>query len=291
MLKKTFITTATLAAILISINIVDAKADDSIDSTYMRVMYAFTQKNFTQESLSSRTDTMALDIGYKLSEFYDMTASAKDSLKYLLFSSERLKSISVITKQETAEKVLNTNKSLRINTINPNSYITFTTYKDRDKKNIYTIDKTYDLPAKSVFLIEEINPQQWEIESDTCRIMNYLCHKATTQFRGRKYEVYFAPEIPVNEGPWKLYGLPGVILAAKTTDGYFSFQAIGIQVLHDKSINIPDGMDSEICKNLKQYHQFVQSKAKKEQYLFENNGDITIVEKFSSRKVILMETE
>lgn len=291
MLKKTLIPTFTLSVLFISINFGNAKAEERIDKAFMRIMYAFTQKNYTQESLSSRTDTMALDIGFNLSEFYDVTAFAKDSLKYLLFSRERIKSVTLIKNQHIAENAINMNKTFRGNTITPNSYISFTIYKDRDNKNIYTFDKTSDFEKKSIFLNEEINPQQWDIESDTCRILDYLCHKATTQFRGRKYEVYFAPEIPVNEGPWKLYGLPGLILAAETTDGYFSFQAIAIKELNDKSISIPDGKDSEICKDLKQYHQFVQSKAKKEQYIFENNREITIADKFSSSKVILLETE
>ena len=177
------------------------------------------------------------------------------------------------------------------NVILPNSYISFSIYKDRDEKHIYTLDKELVGAEKSVFLNEEIHPQQWTIESDTCRILNYLCNKATTKFRGREYEVYFAPEIPVNDGPWKLYGLPGLILAAKTTDGVFSFQAIGIQKVNDKLISIPDGKNSEVCEDLKQYHQFVQSKAKTEQFVFEKSGVITIADKFSSKKVILLETE
>lgn len=286
--EKTFLSIAMLSILFASIHFQSATAQKEPDKAFLRVVYAFTQKNYTRESLSSRTDTMALDIGFRLSEFYDMTAFAKDSLKKQVFQIGRVKSLTIIKNQQIAESVINDNQTGNGNVFLPNSYISFTIYKDRDEKQVYTLDKGAET---SVFLNEEIYPQQWTIDSDSCRILNYLCYKATTKFRGREYEVYFAPEIPVNEGPWKLYGLPGLILAAKTTDGIFSFRAIGIQEVNDKSISIPDGKNYEVCKDLKQYHQFVQSKSKTEQFIFEKSGTITIAEKFSSKKVILLETE
>lgn len=289
--KETLILTTILSILFTSINFQNVKAEREHDKAFLRIVYAFTQKNYTRESLSSRTDTMALDIGHRYSEFYDMTASEKDSLKKLVFKSDRLKSLTIIKNREIAESVVNTYRPEKGNMFTPNSYITFTIYKDRDEKHVYTLDKETSGTETSVFLNEEMQPQQWSIDGDTCTILNYLCNKATTKFRGREYEVCFAPEIPVNEGPWKLYGLPGLILAAKTTDGIFSFQAIGIQEINDKSIAIPDGKGSEICKDLKQYHQFIQSKARTESFVFEDKGTVTIAEKFSQKKIILLETE
>lgn len=289
--KKTLISIAVLSILFISINFQYVEAQSESDKAFLRAVYLFTQKNYTRESLSSRTDTMALDIGFRLSEFYDMTAFAKDSLRKFVFQPDRVKSVTLIKNQQIVESVINVSQTGSGNVILPNSYISFTIYKDRDKNHVYTLDKELVGLETSVFLNEEIHPQLWTIESDTCRILNYLCNKATTKFRGREYEVYFAPDIPVNEGPWKLYGLPGLILSAKTTDGVFSFQAIGIQNVNDKSVSIPDGKNSEVCEDLKQYHQFVQSKAKTEQFVFEKSGAITIADKFSSKKVILLETE
>ena len=289
--KKLFTSIAIISILFIGINIQFVNAEIKPDKAFLRVVYAFTQENITRESLLSRTDTMSLDIGTKYSEFYDMTAFAKDSLKKLVFQPGKVKSVSVIKNQQIAESVISTNQTGNGNVFLPNSYISFTIYKDRNVQHIYTLDKVSDMSETSIFLDEEIYPQQWTIDSDTCRILDYLCYRATTKFRGREYEVFFAPEIPINEGPWKLYGLPGLILAAKTSDGIFSFQAIGIQKVNDKSISIPDGKNSEVCEDLNQYQQFVQSKAKNESYTFEKNGAITIVDKFSSKNVILLETE
>ncbi|CAK7023540.1 MAG: hypothetical protein PETM_00962 [Petrimonas sp.] len=280
-----------LSILFISINLQSAKVEKKNDKAFLRIVYTFTQKDYTRESLSSRTDTMALDIGPNLSEFYDMTAIAKDSLKYSVFQPAKVKSVTLIKNPHIAESAINSNLNGNNNVFSPNSYISFTIFKDRDENHVYTLDKELRIGGISVFLDEEIYPQQWIIESDTINILNYPCHIASTKFRGREYEVYFTQEIPVNEGPWKLYGLPGLILAAKTTDGIFSFKAIGIQEINDRSLSIPDVRNSEVIKDIKQYNEFIQSKAKTESYIFENKGNITIANKFSSKKIILLETE
>jgi GLPGLI family protein len=66
------------------------------------------------------------------------------------------------------------------------------------------------------------------IEGDTI-IMGYNCKKAQTQFRGREWLVWYTMDIPISEGPWKLCGLPGMILQAEDRKGLFTFCCIGIK--------------------------------------------------------------
>ena len=47
--------------------------------------------------------------------------------------------------------------------------------------------------------------------------------------RGRNYHAWFAPEIPLNEGPWKFNGLPGLILEVYDTQDHYHFTLIGMQ--------------------------------------------------------------
>lgn len=89
----------------------------------------------------SRTDTMSLDIGYRMSEFYDMTAFAKDSLQKLILHSGKVKSVNVIKNQQIVESVINDSQTGRGNVFLPNRYISFTIFKDRDKKQVFTLDK------------------------------------------------------------------------------------------------------------------------------------------------------
>ena len=77
------------------------------------------------------------------------------------------------------------------------------------------------------YLIEDDIPKMdWTINEDsTVQVLGYECHKATTTFRGRTWAVWFTEEIPLNIGPWKLGGLPGLILKAKCDD-YLTITAI-----------------------------------------------------------------
>lgn len=100
----------------------------------------------------------------------------------------------------------------------------------KKRKNHYkdfSIGKMYSDPdilyLTNAIIEEEIDSFVWEIdESKTKEILGYSCTYATTSYKGRKYEVYFAPEIPINDGPWKFNGLPGMILEVK---GRVNYQA------------------------------------------------------------------
>ena len=78
----------------------------------------------------------------------------------------------------------------------------------------------------SRYLVEEDVPtMDWEIVEDSAQtIIGYECHKATTKFRGRKWIVWYTEDILISLGPWKLNGLPGLILKAEC-DGYISITA------------------------------------------------------------------
>lgn len=52
----------------------------------------------------------------------------------------------------------------------------------------------------------------WKLLSETKEIAGFKCQKATTYFRCAEYTAWFASAIPVEIGPWKIGGLPGLIL-------------------------------------------------------------------------------
>ncbi len=72
-----------------------------------------------------------------------------------------------------------------------------------------------------IYAKEKIPDFKWKFESATKKIGKFLCKKAVTKFRGREYICWYTEEIPLPYGPWKLQGLPGIILEAKTRDGFF----------------------------------------------------------------------
>lgn len=76
---------------------------------------------------------------------------------------------------------------------------------------------------------------EWEISDSTRNVLGYECIKAISDYHGRKWEAWFTPEIPISNGPWKLNGLPGLILEAATAGGEYSFIVTGLEQI-SKSI-------------------------------------------------------
>jgi len=89
--------------------------------------------------------------------------------------------------------------------------------------------------SNGVYLYKEKTPDiEWTIENEIKNIQGYVCQKATTTFLGRSYIAWFAREIPISNGPWKLGGLPGLILQASDTQNHYFFECTGIQTLTNK---------------------------------------------------------
>lgn len=61
---------------------------------------------------------------------------------------------------------------------------------------------------------------------------------AHTNYHGRQWTVWFTPEIPLSEGPWKLCGLPGLILEASESSGQHSFMVTGIETSNKEMVPI-----------------------------------------------------
>ena len=63
---------------------------------------------------------------------------------------------------------------------------------------------------------EETPEIGWTLTEDTMTVSGYFCQKATAMFRGVEWNVYYTEDIPSSAGPWRLSGLPGLIVEAKS---------------------------------------------------------------------------
>lgn len=79
------------------------------------------------------------------------------------------------------------------------------------------------LQGKEIFMGKKINFEgqvnelKWKITEEQKEINGYQCKKAHLKNNPKVY-AWFAPEIPVNGGPYVFYGLPGLVLES---DNYF----------------------------------------------------------------------
>ena len=66
------------------------------------------------------------------------------------------------------------------------------------------------------FRYEEDMPSfDWELTDSVINVLGYECHGARCRFRGREWTAFYTEDIPLAEGPWKLHGLPGLIIIYK----------------------------------------------------------------------------
>ena len=87
---------------------------------------------------------------------------------------------------------------------------------------------TVDYPNMELFQYQETMGQNWElVEGDTI-ILNHPCQKAICNYHGRTWIAFYATDIPISDGPWKLCGLPGLILRAYDHSDSFIFNCVGI---------------------------------------------------------------
>ncbi len=113
-----------------------------------------------------------------------------------------------------------------------------------DIKNNYIIDHKFlpiDFTAikfDTLFVKDTARIISWELLNETKNINSFKCQKAKGYFRGRTYTVWFTDDIPVSLGPWKLNGLPGLILEA--TDSLNQFQYFAEKVELQMEVNTID---------------------------------------------------
>jgi GLPGLI family protein len=74
-----------------------------------------------------------------------------------------------------------------------------------------------DLRKKTFFVSDSLYPMKWDISSEEKMIDSVRCIKATCEFRGREYQAWFSSDIPLSFGPWKMGGLPGLIIELRDT--------------------------------------------------------------------------
>lgn len=78
------------------------------------------------------------------------------------------------------------------------------------------------------YVYEEEIPTEWRLHEGKTTITGYKCYRATLSYGGRVWTVWYAPDLPVSAGPWKLCGLPGLVLKAEDSSGTHRFEAYAL---------------------------------------------------------------
>lgn len=83
--------------------------------------------------------------------------------------------------------------------------------------------------GKDLLKFEESVVFDWKLSREEKKIGGYNCKKAYATYEGRDWIAWYASDIPVSSGPYKFYGLPGLILDLSDSDNLFHFSAYKIK--------------------------------------------------------------
>ncbi len=140
---------------------------------------------------------------------------------------------------------------------------------------------TDDIMFDDYIYTEKNLPQEWILSEDTLTVCGYLCYKATTQFAGRGWSVWYTPEIPISDGPWKLNGLAGLILKAVDNSNSLMFEAIAI-----RNANTPIYLTKNPMRLKTNRKTFVKNKNEFEKNPKLDNSQIKSITVFKAEKII-----
>ncbi len=193
--------------------------DKSVQNVYYQLSFISNPKKQT----SKKEAVCLLSIGEKFSKFGELNAVKYDSLI------EKFSHLQTIGAKEMNQLFP---VSVRWKPI---------LLRDFSQNTITIQDK-----AKATYQYSEKQPSfKWVLENQTKNILGYTCYKATTEFRGRKYNAWYAKDIPISNGPYLFNGLPGLIMEIEDRKGDYHFIAVAMD---KKQYNIYLRNESTIFK-------------------------------------------
>ena len=188
-----------------------------VDKASLRVSYALNADNL--EDLSTYIDLQYLEVGSQISKYYSAFLSWSDSI-----SAEWMKANPgqgrPFWRGEGGKK--------------PDCWSEYQyceIFRSGSEQTTYCRMPSY-MSNSDCWYTEPYPQQQWQLLADTLTICGQLCQKATCHFRGRDFEAWFAPQIPVGQGPWTFGGLPGLILKLQDADSLYVFECVRIEQGH-----------------------------------------------------------
>ena len=185
-----------------------------IDHADLRVSYALNADNLLD--ISTYVDLQYLEVGRQTSKYYSALLAASDSLSvYWVREHPNVDGPPRWTGEKGKSEWWSEYQYTEI-------------FRSGGEQTMYS-RMPFMLERYDCWHTEPYPQQSWQLQSDTLTICGYLCQKAVCSFRGRDFEAWFAPQIPVREGPWTFGGLPGLILKVYDKDRLYVFECVGIE--------------------------------------------------------------
>ena len=214
--------------LLTSLAVQATARDPMIDRAHMKCLYRYV---YTFDTLKNelRDDLLILQIGKEVSKCYSYYTFQSDSLQR---TPDGAKVWSELFRRAIEKDgIYGDFPHVRMST-----YV----YKNYPTGQMTITDR---ISSQSYRYVDSLHAQTWTMGDSTREVLGYTCQQATADFRGRHWTAWFATDIPVSDGPWKLGGLPGLILEAYDEGQQHVFTVVGLERVADEPIifNQKDG--------------------------------------------------
>ena len=158
-------------------------------------------------------------------------------------------------------------------------------YKNFTSKKMVT---SHMLFVKKKFVEDTLNLFEWVLTDETAKILDYECNVATTFFRGRNYKAYFYKNKKYRNGPWKMSGLPGLILKYEVTDSdcIFSIEATKVVLNSKEKYTIVNPFKDEKTMTFDEFKKKNQEKVDALRSFYAQQGDEVIFTNGSLEKIL-----
>ncbi|ETK08014.1 hypothetical protein T230_07980 [Tannerella sp. oral taxon BU063 isolate Cell 1/3] len=208
--------------LLASLAVQAVARDPLIDRAYMKCLYRYVYLNDTLTG-KTKDDLLILQIGKSISKCFSHYSNQVDSLSALPNGDM------IIGKM--INDAMNNGEFMRGNY--PHKRLKAYIYKNYPEGRMTVTD---GLILQDYRYVDSLHAQIWTMGDSTREVLGYTCQQATADFRGRRWTAWFATDIPVSDGPWKLGGLPGLILEAYDEGQQHVFTAVGLERVKDEPI-------------------------------------------------------
>lgn len=178
--------------------------------------------------------------------FLDTTKDGSKYYSYTVFNSDSLMKVD-LEKQLAATGSINVKSDMMKGFVR---YSVTKTYPDY-KLNLH---RKLGMDAYNISDDRKIN---WKISSDKEKIGEWNAQKAEADFAGRHWIAWFSTEIPIQDGPYKFRGLPGLIIKIEDKKGSHKMELKGIKnIAGDINVNVWNA--KEIAVNSKQFQKVIK---------------------------------
>ena len=211
-----------LYLLLASLAVQAAAREPMIDRAYMKCLYRYVYLNDTLTG-KTKDDLLILQIGKSISKCFSHYSNQIDSFCALPKGDRML--------GKMIDDAMNNGEFMRGNY--PHKRLKTYIYKNYPEGCMTVTD---GLILQDYCYVDSLHTQTWTMGDSTREVLGYMCQQATADFRGRRWTAWFATDIPVSDGPWKLGGLPGLILEAYDEGQQHVFTAVGLERVKDEPI-------------------------------------------------------